>query len=118
MRLRVVALLAVIAAAVAAPPTALAGELRGCGSISGYVIQRDPVTTTCGLARSATRDYIARLGQAQGRPDWVLGRSPKTRNVYRLYLRRYISTRTWNASTFVGRAGDARLVVKITATLY
>lgn len=109
----------VVAAAVAlAPATARAVTLRSCQSLSGYEVRVDPVTTTCGLARSAASDYIFRLGYGHGIPSSIVGWSAKTRSNYRFRLNGYRSGETWNSATYVGRAGDARLLVKITGRLY
>lgn len=112
MRCRHVAVLAVLAGLLT-PIPATAAPLRSCGSITGWRVSADRQTTTCQLARSATRDFLRRLGRGEGRPDEIVGKSPKTGKRYRLRLASDRGTQTTSDNTYTGRAGRAVLRVRI-----
>ncbi len=106
----------VFGAALASP--AVAAPLRGCGTISGWRIAADAETTTCGLARSATRNFLSRGARGVGTPARIVGRSPKTGRLYRFRLARTTSTQTTSSSLYRGRAGEAVLRVRISSRIF
>ena len=111
----VLALAAALLAGTAA--SAAAAATTSCGSVSGWKVSADPRTTTCGLARSATRDFLRRLGRGEGLPARIVGRSPKTGRRYRLRKTRDAGTQTTSDTTYTGRAGEAVLKVRIRTTV-
>lgn len=92
--------------ATALASSAQAATSRRCSPIMGFEITRDPVTTTCALARSAA---VYWAGHGQGRV--IYGTSAKIGATYRLRLVRFRDGHhdSW---LYEGRAGDARLLVR------
>ncbi len=94
-------LAAVVAtAAVAGAAPAVAGADTHCGTVGSYTVHADERTTTCGLARSTTRNYLR-----GGRPATVWGHSAKRGRSYKFW-RLYDTGRI---AKFEGSAGTARL---------
>jgi hypothetical protein len=114
---RIAVVLVTVATVVPASP-AVAAPLRGCGVISGYRVAADAQSTTCGLARSATRNFIRKLGQGFGTPTRIVGRSPKTGRLYGFGLARTTRTQTTSSSLYKGRAGAAVLRVRISSSIF
>src|SRR5215218_7135414 len=56
-------------------PDVAAAVLRSCGKLSGWSVHADRATTTCGLACSAARDFLRKLGDGHGTPEKIIGRS-------------------------------------------
>ncbi len=117
-RMRRIAVVLVAVATVVPASPAVAAPMRGCGVISGYRVAADAQSTTCGLARSATRDYLRRLGQGNGVPGRIVGKSPKTGRRYGFRLARTTRTQTTGSSLYRGRAGAAVLRVRISSSIF
>jgi hypothetical protein len=118
MRRLLIAAAVVAVAGLATATSVAAADLRSCGKLSGWSVHAERATTTCGLARSATRDFLRKLGEGHGTPESIIGRSPKSGRGYRLTLRFTVTRPTSSASMYAGRAGDATLRVRITGHLY
>jgi hypothetical protein len=92
-------------------------SLRRCGqvprTVTGYYVDVDPVTTTCGLGRSPARSYVRRHHRRV-----IYGRSPKTGLTYRFHRVRRGFHGFRSFSTYVGHAGRARLKVRFTYPFY
>ncbi len=101
------------AAALAAPGPAVAAPLERCGEVGGWTVKADGETTTCGLARSAARDFLRRLADGDGAPDEIVGTSRKTDKPYRLTRRSSVTRPSKSIHTYLGRAGEAALRVRI-----
>ncbi len=114
-----IALAVAVTTCVVAPGAAEAADYKPCGSISGWTVRADSVATTCGLARSATRDYLRKLGRgkATNPPLRISGTNPKTGRRYRLELYSTTSRPTSTTNTYTGRAGETTLRVRITEHL-
>ena len=114
---RIATAFAVVVSGIVASPAA-AGSMRGCGVIDGWRVAADAETTTCALARSATRSFLRRLGEGEGTPSRIVGRSQKTDRLYDFRLARTTSTSTTTSSLYRGRAGAAVLRVRISSRIY
>ena len=104
---------ALAAAALAAPGAAAAAPLKRCGEVGGWTVKADGETTTCGLARSAARDFLRKLAEGQGAPDEIVGTSRKTGKRYRFTRRSSVTRLRKSIHTYLGRAGEAALRVRI-----
>jgi hypothetical protein len=101
------------AASLAAPGFAAAAPLKRCGEVRGWTVKADAETTTCSLARSAARDFLRKLGDGEGAPDEIVGTSRKTGKRYRFTRRSSVTHPRKSIHTYLGRAGDAALRVRI-----
>ncbi|CAA9514212.1 MAG: hypothetical protein AVDCRST_MAG53-2962 [uncultured Solirubrobacteraceae bacterium] len=116
MRRLLAAVIVATCVATALPSTAAAARMRSCGVISEYRVAADAQTTTCGLSRSAMRDFLRRA--SSGTPRSIVGRSPKTGRRYRLTRASVRRTQTTFTSLYTGRAGQAVLRVRISSSIY
>ena len=105
------------AAALAAPGPAAAAPLKRCGEVRGWTVKADAETTTCGLARSAARDFVRELADGDGAPDEIVGTSRKTGKRYRFSRRSSVTRPEKSIHTYLGRAGEAALRVRIVGHL-
>jgi hypothetical protein len=118
-----------IAAAVLAPPANAstgavyhAGPTRGCGKVGGWTVAAGKTTTTCALARSAARDFLARvdydrIDYGDASPLRITGYSAKRGRRYRLTNMDTTVTTSRMTASYEGRAGAATLLVRISARL-
>lgn len=104
-----------------AAPAIGRASLRRCGqvprTVTGYYVDVDPVTTTCGLGRSAARSF-RRRGGLVAYPRSIYGHSSKTGLGYRFHRRRHGFHHTHSFATYIGHAGRARLKVRFTYLFY
>ena len=104
-----------VAGALAVAPSPASAAMKSCGAISGWKVAADAETTSCALAKSATRSFLRRLGAGNGTPERIVGRRDGQR--FRLRLARTDSKQTVSKNVYRGRDGDAVLRVRISSRL-
>ena len=99
-----------------------AGPTRGCGTVGGWTVAAGKTTTTCGLARSAARDFLARVDDdrieyGDASPRRITGYSAKRGRSYRLENMGTTVTTSRMTASYEGHAGAATLLVRISTRL-